>query len=833
MIVWILLIVGALVALAYTRSKLKTSSLLFATLTVVAWLGGAGTAVCLTLVVLTAVFTLLGRHSLRINALTRPVFALYQKLSPAISKTEQAALDAGTVWWDGELFSGKPNWNRLLQHPKAALTTEEQAFLDNQTSTLAAMLDEWEISQHGDMPEKVWDFMEKNRFFAMIIPKKHGGLGFSAQAQVAVLQKLSAVSGSAFSTVGVPNSLGPAELLLKYGTEEQKEYYLPRLADGREIPCFALTGPRAGSVTTSLPDTGVVCEGEYKGATVLGVKLNFSKRYITLAPVATVVGLAFRMFDPEHHLGEKTDIGITVALLPRDIEGMDIGQRHKPLGSPFMNGPVYGKDVFIPLSFLIGGPERRGEGWTMLVECLSVGRCITLPSSSVGGSKGALATSGAYARIRRQFNVPIAKLEGVQEPLARIAANSYISTAATQVTAAALDLGEKPAVPSAILKYNLTEMARQTAIDSMDIHGGKGVITGPSNYLASGYSSVPVAITVEGANILTRTMITFGQGAIRCHPHVLAEMHSARDGDLKAFDKALFGHIGFVLTNSARACVQGLTCAKFTAVPVQSATRRHYQKINRYSAAFAVAVDLCMFTLGGSLKFRELTSGRLADMLSKLYLASCVLKHWQDEGGHSADLAVVDYVCAKLFYEYEEALVELINNLPNRPAALLLRALTLPLGRTAKKPSDKQIAAVVALVTHNSQTRTRMTAGLYREDNGRNPIATYDSLLDRVERAETLYRKINQAVRDGVLPESDLGIERRISACVAQGLLCADDGEFMLAFEKDVLAMVNVDAFPLEQFGSVARNRAGKQTQARGKPGRRKSSGPSAYKDAS
>ncbi len=719
-----------------------------------------------------------------------------------MSDTEKTALEAGTVWWEGEIFSGQPNWNKLLSHPNPGLSDEEQAFLDNQVSTLAAMIDEWEINNSGDMPRKVWDYMKKERFFAMIIPKAYGGLDFSAQAQSAVLQTLSGLSGSVFSTVGVPNSLGPAELLLKYGTEEQKTHYLPRLADGRDIPCFALTGPRAGSDATSLPDTGIVCQGEYDGKTVLGIRLNFSKRYITLAPVATVVGLAFRMFDPDGLLGDTNDIGITVALLPRDLEGMDIGRRHKPLGSPFMNGPIRGKDVFIPLDFIIGGPDRRGQGWKMLVECLSVGRCITLPSSGAGGGKYAVATAGAYARIRRQFNVPIAKLEGVQEALARIAGNTYISTAAARVTAIAIDQGEKPAVPSAILKYNLTEMARQIAIDSMDIHGGKGIITGPNNYLAASYASVPVAITVEGANILTRSMITFGQGAIRCHPHVLPEMHAAAADNLRDFDRALFGHIGFILSNVVRSLVLSLTGATLSSVPVSSPTRKHYQRINRYSASFALTVDICMLTLGGELKFRELISARLADMVSKLYLASCVLKHWEDQGRHEADLPLVNYSCQKLFHEFEQALNGVISNLP-RTVGWPLRALTLPLGRQVEPPEDSLISKVVQLISAATDSRERLLEGCWRDDNGNNPLSNYDSLLQRVDQADPIYRRISLALKKGRFSETELTIEGRISAAVDLGILSREEGAFILSFEQDVLKMVNVDDFPLEHFGPV------------------------------
>jgi acyl-CoA dehydrogenase len=801
---WVVLLVLALTGLAYKRANLKVSTLVIAAFAVLALFTGAATGFVVTSAIFAAVLGVLSLSAFRANSITRPIFAIYKKVLPEMSATESTALEAGTVWWDGELFAGKPNWHKLMDHPNPQLRPDEQAFLDNEVETLCSMINEYEIKENGDMPVELWDYIKANRFFSMIISKEYGGLEFSAQAQSAVLQKLSGLSSAVMSTIGVPNSLGPAELLLKYGTDAQKNHYLPRLVDGREIPCFGLTGPRAGSDATSLPDTGVVCKGMWEGKEVLGLNMNFSKRYITLAPVATVVGLAFRMFDPEKLLGDKSDIGITVALLPRILKGMEIGNRHNPIGSPFMNGPIFGKNVFIPLDFIIGGVENAGQGWRMLVECLSVGRCITLPSSGAGGGKYGIATAGAYARIRRQFGIPISKLEGVQEPLARIAGHSYINSAAARVTAISIDNGEKPSVPSAILKYNLTESARQIAIDSMDIHGGSAICRGPNNYVESGYSSVPVAITVEGANILTRTMITFGQGAIRCHPFVLAEMNAAKENNLAAFDKALFGHFGFILSNIARSLVLSITNAAFTSVPASGPTKKHYKQINRYAASFALSVDMAMFSLQGDLKFRELISARLADMLSKLYLASMTLKHWEDQGRQKDDLPLVEYAMAKLFSEFEEALDGFTKNLPARPVGWLVRALTMPLGRSVAKPSDKLVAKIVDLTTSATATRERLITGTYRGDNGRNPMFKYDSLLTRVDQADPIYKKIGEALKAGKYDESNLTIENRISHGVAMGILTQEEGDFMIVFEKDVLEMVNVDHFPLEGLGPVS-----------------------------
>ena len=811
--IWSLLLVGVLVALAYKRSSLKVAAGALAAFAVAAFIFDAASTLTVISLIFAVGFGVLSLDGFRANSVTRPIFNFYKKILPKMSETERTALEAGSVWWDGELFAGKPNWQMLLNHPNTQIPADEQEFLDTKVAKLCSMVNEWEINQNGDMAKEIWDYIKAERFLSMIIPKEYGGLGISAQTQAAVLQALS-ISGATFSTVCVPNSLGPGELLVKYGTEEQKDHYLPRLADGREIPCFGLTGPRAGSDATSLPDVGVVCKGTWEGKEVVGLKLNFEKRYITLAPVATVVGLAFRAFDPEGLLGGDKDLGITVALLPRKLEGMQIGNRHKPIGSPFMNGPIFGKDVFIPMDFILGGQDKIGHGWRMLVECLSVGRCIALPNSGAGGAKYSIAATGAYARIRRQFNVPIAKLEGVQDPIARIAANSYIATAAARVTAIAVDEGHHPSVPSAILKYNLTEMARQVAIDTMDVHGGKAIIRGPKNYVDSGYSSVPVAITVEGANILTRSMITFGQGAIRCHPYVLPEMEAAQNDDLKAFDKALFGHFGFIFSNMSRAAVLNLTNAAFTGVPVSGPTKQYYKQLNKYAASFAIMVDMCMFSLGGELKFRELISARLADMLSKMYLGSMVLKHWADQGSHKEDLTLVQYSMEKLFFEFEEAQNGLIKNLPARPVAALLKVLTMPLGRRAKAPSDKLVAKIVEQVSYHTDTRERLINGVFRGEKiglaygegMENPLFTYDSLLSRVEQAESIYKKIGEALKAGKYDEATLSIEGRITTGVEMGILTAEEGEFMIAFEKDVLEMVHVDHFPLEHFGSVAEN---------------------------
>jgi acyl-CoA dehydrogenase len=607
-VAWCVLFMGCVLVLAYRRARLAVASGVLLALIVAYWVfGGAPDWWKVILSVPIGIMLLLNLAPLRVALITRPFLKKYRRLLPSMSATEREALDAGTVWWDGELFTGGPDWRKLMSAKAPALTPEEQAFLDGPCESLCAMLDDWDIThRRGDLPPQVWEFIKTQGFFAMIIPKRYGGLEFSAYAHSCVLLKIASRSATASSTVAVPNSLGPAELLLHYGTDEQKDHYLPRLARGEDVPCFALTGPRAGSDAASIPDTGVICKGLWQGHEVLGVKLNFSKRYITLAPVATIVGLAFRLFDPDKLMGERIDIGITCALIPRDTPGISIGRRHFPLNIPFQNGPIQGHDVFVPMTALIGGFAMAGQGWRMLVEQLSVGRCISLPSNTAGAAKAGVYATAAYARIRRQFNQPIGRFEGIEQVLARMAARTYIIDAARSVTAGAIDGGEKPSVPSAMLKYHCTEMGRMIANDAMDVHGGKGICLGPKNYLGRNYQIIPVAITVEGANILTRSLIIFGQGAVRCHPWVLKEMNAARDPNREAavaqFDQALLGHVGFAISNAVRSLVLGLTLARFTQAPSTGPTARYFQHINRYSASFAFAADVAMLALGGYLK---------------------------------------------------------------------------------------------------------------------------------------------------------------------------------------------------------------------------------------
>jgi acyl-CoA dehydrogenase len=809
-LLWFLLFFGGGVFLAYQRVDLRTSTA--ATGIAVAAYVFFGDGAWLWNLVLLAVFAamvVLNMVDFRREKLAKPLLSIYRKMLPSMSDTEREALEAGNVWWDGELFSGMPEWDRLMSYPAPKLSDEEQAFMDGPCEELCQMLDDWEIChERADMPKEVWDYIIEKRFFAMIIPKQYGGLEFSAYANAAVITKLAGRSPTASSTIGVPNSLGPAELLLHYGTDEQKQHYLPGLAAGTEIPCFALTSPQAGSDAAALIDSGVVCKGKWKGKTITGIRLNWNKRYITLAPVATVLGLAFKLYDPDHLIGDKDEHGITAALIPTDIEGVEVGRRHYPLTIAFQNGPTSGKDVFVPLDYIIGGPEMAGKGWKMLVELLSVGRAITLPSTSAGGGQAASYATGAYAIIRKQFNTSIANFEGVGEALTRIAGHTYIMNAAVAVTAGAIDQGEKPAVPSAILKYHCTELARKVANDAMDIHGGKAVMMGPSNYLGRSYMATPIAITVEGANILTRSLIIYGQGAIRCHPFVLRELQAAGDEDqdrgLIEFDDALFGHIGYAISNMARSFFLALTHAKFSRVPLNTPTRRYYQNINRYSAAFALASDFAMLTLGGALKKRELLSARLGDILSSMYLASTVLKHFENQGRRATDLPLVEWSVRTLMYQAQEALHAFLRNFPNRPVAFLLRIFIFPRGRTYSAPSDEIAGKVVELITTPGEARDRLSELAYTTLEPGNPLGLLQEALQLSKEYEPIERRLRTARKEGLLSSDYLG-EQILEGEKAQ-VISKAEARNMRSYHEKVLALLNVDDFDPEELsrGPVA-----------------------------
>lgn len=736
---------------------------------------------------------------LRRKLITNRILPLFRAALPAMSQTEREALEAGGVWWEGELFSGWPTWKKLLATPAPKLSPTEQAFLDGPVQQLCDMLDDWQITEElHDLPPEVWQFIKDNGFFGMIIPKEYGGLGFSALAHSAVVTKVAGRSITAAVTVMVPNSLGPAELLMRYGTTAQRDHYLPRLAKGIDVPCFALTGPTAGSDASSMPDRGVVCKQLVKGKETVGILLNWDKRYITLGPVATVLGLAFRLYDPDHLLGEKEDIGVTLALIPTNTAGVNIGRRHYPLNMAFQNGPNWGQDVFIPLDGVIGGVEQVGQGWRMLMECLAAGRSISLPSLSAGAGKLVCRTTGAYARIRRQFKTPIGHFEGVEEALARMAGYTYMMDAARVMTAGAVDGGHEPAVASAIVKYNLTERMRQIVNDAQDVQGGSAICMGPRNLLARVYQSIPISITVEGANILTRTLIIFGQGAVRCHPYVLKEMQSAKDEDSargsRDFDRALFGHIGFTISNVARTFFLALTSGRLVRVPVKTPAKYYYQQVSRLSAAFALMADLSLLSLGGSLKRREKLSGRLADLLSQLYLISAVLKRFTDEGGRREDLPLLQWSCDDALFKAQVAIEGLLRNFPLRPVAWLMRVLVLPWGKPYRPPTDELGHQVAALILAPSAVRDRLTAGMYLSENINSPLGRLEATLGKVVAAEEIEKRLRQAVKAGKIGQFDAATTLRV-AC-EEGVITAAEVATIEAANRGRDEVIKVDDFP-------------------------------------
>ena len=803
---------------AYHRFRLAVFVALAASVLVALALAGANLTATVVAGVLLALVTLpLLITPLRQRAITAPLLRFYSRILPPLSPTEKIALEAGTVGFEGELFSGKPDWSILLSQPKPELTAEEQAFLDGPCEEVCRMTNDWEVTHvRADLPPEVWEYLKRNKFFGMIIGKEYGGLGFSAYAHSRVIQKLASISATLSSTVGVPNSLGPGELLAHYGTDEQKSYYLPRLADGREIPCFGLTGPTAGSDATSIPDYGIVCEGDWNGARVVGVRMNFEKRYITLAPVATLIGIAFRLYDPDGLLGDVKDRGITLALVPRNTAGMEIGRRHFPLNCPFQNGPIHGRDVFVPLSQMIGGEDYVGHGWRMLVECLSIGRSITLPSTSSGASKIGAVVTGAYARIRKQFGLSIGRFEGVEEALARIAGNAYACSALAQATAAAVDRGEKPAVPSAIAKYHCTEMARELASHAMDIHGGKGVILGPRNYLGRGWQAAPISITVEGANIMTRSLMIFGQGAIRCHPWVLKEMQAATNPDPKAglrdFDASLFGHIGFAISNAVRSWWFGITTARVGAAPGDAYTRRYFRKLNRYSACLAVLADTSMLLLGGKLKFKEKLSGRLGDVLSQLYLASAMLKRYEDEGRPATEQPLLAWAFHDSMHKIELAMSGVLRNFPIRPAAWLLWLLVFPLGRRAHAPSDRLGRRAAALLMTPSDARDRLAEGTYLTPGENNPAGRVNASLAKVILAEPVERKFLKALKGSQIEA--LTFAEQLNEGVREGWITVEEKAQLEELRALTWDAITVDDFDSSELESASLHRGASTSRA-------------------
>ncbi|MFI5303620.1 MAG: acyl-CoA dehydrogenase [Nitrospiria bacterium] len=757
----------------------------------------------LTLLMISGLFLLiflpLNIPVLRRKFVSNPLLNVFRKIVPHMSQTEREALEAGTVWWDADLFSGSPDWKKLLSFPVPKLSQVEQLFLDGPVEELCQMIDDWKINEvDHDLSPEVWKFLKEKGFFGMIIPKKYGGLEFSALAHSAVIMKISSRSLSVGVTTMVPNSLGPAEILLHYGTEEQKNHYLPRLARGQEIPCFALTSTTAGSDAASITDSGIVCQGEFEGKKgVLGIRLNWEKRYITLGPIATLLGLAFKLYDPDHLLGNKEELGITVALIPTRLPGITIGNRHFPMNLTFQNGPNFGKDVFIPADFIVGGVNRAGQGWRMLMECLAAGRAISLPALSTGAGKLASRATGAYAAIRKQFKTPIGQFEGIEEPLARIGGMTYLMDAARLMTLGAVDSGQKPSVISAMIKYHLTELMRRIINDAMDIQGGSGICLGPRNFMGRVYQGIPISITVEGANILTRNLIIFGQGAIRCHPFILKELDSANDPDRqrasKNFDRAIFSHIQFTIGNAARTLFMGLTGARFVTAPVEGPVGRYFKMLTRASAGFALTADLSMLLLGGSLKFREKLSARLGDILSYLYISSSILKRFEDEGRQEEDLPLVLWSLEYSLHQIQQRFFEIIKNFPNRWIAFFLKFILYPDGRPFKMPGDHLGHRIARILLKPSPTRDRLTRGIFIPKSSQDSIGRLEDALNKIVTAEQAEKKLGRALQSHQIhPGAE---ETVIEEALKKGVVTPEEGELLKLAAAARREAITVDNF--------------------------------------
>ena len=798
--IWTGFLISIILVSAYLRLPLLVCSLLLAaglvSLTIFSDIETS--QITLLWILFAAIIIPLNLKPVRLNLFSRAIYRVMKKIMPTISQTEQEALDAGDVWWEAELFSGKPDFSFLQNLPKPALSDEEQAFLEGPVEEFCSMLDDWQITHVDyDLSPEAWQFAKDNGLFALIIPKQYGGKDYSAYCHSQVVMKIGSRSGSAAVTVMVPNSLGPGKLLMTYGTEQQKDYYLPRLAKGIDIPCFGLTGPDAGSDAGAMPDTGVVCYGSYEGKeNVLGVRLNWAKRYITLAPVATILGIAFKLYDPEHLLSEKEDRGITLALIKRETEGVEVGRRHFPANHAFMNGPIRGKDVFVPLDSIIGGVDYVGKGWAMLMECLGDGRAISLPTLGTAAGKMAAKFTGGYSRIRQRFHTPIGYFEGVEEALTEISGQTYAMDASRSLVAVALDSGVVPSVISAIVKQQVMERMRQIVNHAMDIHGGHGICMGPHNHLGRAYQLTPVGITVEGANILTRSMIIFGQGAMRSHPYLLKEVQAVHNDNqqqgVKDFDQALFAHFGFIISNIVRSFWFGLSYARFVRTPGDSDTRHYYQQLVKMSSAFALLSDICIGVLGGSLKRREKISGRLADVLSNMYVISAVLKHYEDQGSHKEDLELVKWACEDALYNIQTALKGIMKNLPLPFIGALVNFVIFPLTKPYQRPSDKLGHKVARITLTPSETLDRLSDGIFNSDDKNNATGRISHALNLVLKSEDLQHKLRDAYKQGRLQSRD---RDAYAEAKEKNIITDDEYALLRETEEAIQHAIKVDEF--------------------------------------
>lgn len=730
-------------------------------------------------------------------------FIQHKHRLPKISDTEKAAIDAGNVWIEGEFFSGRPNFQRILSEPYPSLTAEQTAFLNGPVEKVCEMATDWEIFQRKDLPPDVWAYLKEARFFGMMIPREYGGLGFSNTAYSAVMAKLASRSFTHTATVGVTNSLGPAKLLLHYGTPAQKNYYLPRLASGEEIPCFSLTEPKAGSDAASLTSSGVVFEKAGK----LFIRLNWKKRYTTLGAISTLIGLAVRLHDPDHLLetkkGSGDEIGITCILVPTKTPGVTVGHRHDPMGVPFYNSPVEGQEVVVPISQIIGGVAQAGQGWKMLMQSLAAGRGISFPATCTGVAKLTARVTGAYSTIRHQFGLPIGRFEGVEEPLARIGGLTYVMEAAQLYTCGAVDKGEQPAVVSAIAKYQFTELSRKIITDGMDIMGGAGISRGPRNLLANIYTATPIPITVEGANILTRSLIIFGQGVIRSHPYVYHEITALTQADLAGFDRIIWAHVGFSARNLVRALALGLTRGRWVKTPLPKETARYAQKIAWASAWFTLLSDYALLTYGGALKRQENITGRFADILSWLYLGSATLQRFEKDGRPEADLPFVQWGMAWAIAQIQQGFDGLLNNLSLPIVGSLLRA-SFRLNPLGQAPSD-QLNQQIAQRIQQPDSRERITAGIYLPDDPEQALGRLEQAYRLTYQAMPILKQLKAAVKSGQL-SAELAhgpTEALIEAGLRAGLITGIESDIAYAAEVARTDAIQVDSFTLEAYQNI------------------------------
>jgi len=761
---------------------------------------------------------------MRLDKFSRPLLGWVRSRLPKLSSTEEEALKSGSVDWDGELFSGKPEWSKLLDAKPAHLTSEEQAFLDGPVEKLCGMLDDWKITHEDyDLPDKVWKFIREKGFFGLVIPKEDGGMGFSNTAHSEIVMKISTRSVSAAVTVMVPNSLGPGELLMHYGTDEQKKHYLPRLSGGEEIPCFALTSPIAGSDAGAIPDKGIVCKGQWNGEEVLGLKVTWNKRYITLAPVATLIGLAIKVYDPENLLGDNEEIGVTCVLVPRETEGVHAGARHLPMNTVFMNGPTWGTEVFIPMDQVIGGQDMLGKGWTMLLECLSIGRSISLPALGTGAGKVASLATGSYAYTREQFGRSISQFEGVQEALEPIAGYTYMMDAARLLTSGMLDRGVRPAVPSALLKYRNTDLMRIVINHAMDVVAGRGVITGPRNFMARAYNAVPIGITVEGANILTRSLMVFGQGAIRCHPFIVDEIAAAdmkdEDQAAKTFDGIFYKHLAHTTRNALRALVLALSGGLFETVPRQGNIRSYYRQLARFSAAFALMTDVTLLSVGGGLKARQRLSGRMADCLVQLYYATAVIKQWHEEGYPADQRPLVEWCLQTCLQDLQNSMREAITKFPVPALRWPMRLLVFPLGATGLNgPDDKLGAQVAASIVKDTPLRQRISRGAYTTMDPKDPLGRVLNAYKLANETADVRGRMHEAIRNRDKDDLDevtllMGHERKklVDWACAEGVVKTEEREKLEEALTALYDVIRVDAFDEEGLKALSRCAKGKR----------------------